>query len=124
MCKSLRHKELPVVISSKFTTDMLAEPGRPATDVHGNVQHPSRDHPHQFGLGMFSPLEMEPPDNPVPALALVVLHKADGAHGLVKNPLVPAFEKIAPVVPENLRFQDKNTGYDSFNDVHRHKDTK
>ena len=123
MRKTMRHKELPVVISSKFTTDMPAEPGGPATNVNGNVQHPSGDHSHQLGLGMFSPLEMEPADHPVSALALVVLHKADRAHSLVKNPLVPALEEIAPVIPENTRFQDKDSGYGSFNDVHRHKDT-
>ena len=58
-------EELEVILSGEFYGHMLPEGGRTLPDVHRHIEYGTADHPDKFRLGMFSFLEMEPPDDAV-----------------------------------------------------------
>ena len=56
-------EELPVTLSGQLDSYVFSESGRTWPDVHGNVQDCPFDNPDEFGLSVFTSLEMEAPDD-------------------------------------------------------------
>ena len=59
MRKTLRNKELTMIIFSQFHSHMLTVCRRPLTDIHGNIQHSTLHTSHQLALGKRRSQEMQ-----------------------------------------------------------------
>ena len=59
MRKTLRNKELTMIIFSQFHSHMLTVCRRPLTDIHGNILHSTLHTSHQLALGKWRSLEMQ-----------------------------------------------------------------
>ena len=97
---------------------MFAERGRSAPYIDGDVQNPTLNDPHQFGLGCGPLLEMESAQYAPAGFGFVVLHEVYGPDGLVELLLGVAFEEIAAVVAEHLRLDDNHVLDCGGNDFH------
>ena len=97
---------------------MFAERGRSAPYIDGDVQNPTLNDPHQFGLGCGPLLEMESAQYAPAGFGFVVLHEAYGPDGLVELLLGVAFEEIAAVVAEDLRLDNNHVLDRGGNDFH------
>ena len=84
MRKATWNEELTMIILRQFHGYVLAKGGRAFTDVHGHVEHSTLDDAHQFALGKRRFLKMQAAEHAVRRLALVVLHKMNGAHFFIK----------------------------------------
>ena len=119
MGKAPGNEEHTVALRVQFHGGMAPEAGRTRPEVYRHVQHLAGDHPHQFGLGMISRLEMQPANYAVMRLALVVLHKPDRPDGFLEDLLVIGFEEIPPGVPEYPGLQDQQAFYIGRDDIHK-----
>ena len=111
------NEELTVVVGREFDGDVLAERGRPAADVDGDVEHGPFDDADQFGLGVGRFLEMQAAQNAVGRTAFVVLHETDGADLVAELALRITLEEITAGVAEDTGFEDDNAldvGADDF----------
>ena len=71
-----RDVEHPAIAGNEFNRDVLAEPGRGAPEVHGDVQDAPAQHADQLGLGVRRSLEMQPADGAdLVGAGPVVLHE-------------------------------------------------
>ena len=107
--KSTRHEELALVVVGEFYPDVLAEGGRRAAQVDNHVIHTTLSHPHQFGLRIFTLLEMETAQHTVTRPRLVILYEIDRSYILVEKFLFVTLHKIAPTVAEHLRLDDEGS---------------
>ena len=73
MRKTLRNKELTMVIFCQFHRHMLTVCRRTLTDIHGNIQHSTLHASHQFALSKRRSLEMQASHHTIRAHTLVVL---------------------------------------------------
>ena len=59
MRKTLRNKELAMIILRQFHRHMLTVCWRTLSDIHGNIQHSTLHASHQLALGKRRPLTMQ-----------------------------------------------------------------
>ena len=84
VCESARYEELAVILGGQLDCDVFAERGRSAPYIDGDVQNPTLNDPHQFGLGCGPLLEMESAQYAPAGFGFVVLHEVYGPDGLVR----------------------------------------
>ena len=65
------------VMGTEEALDMLAVGGTALADIHSNIQHSPLHATHQFALGEWRTLEMQPTHHSVGRLTLVVLNEMD-----------------------------------------------
>ena len=118
MRKAPRHEELPFVVPRELHRDVSPERGRAPADVHSDVQHAAPDNAHQLRLCMRPPLEVKTAKNAVLRHRFVVLHEPHGAYEPVEGLLRIALEKIAPLVSEDIGFEEDDTFYFGRDDFH------
>ena len=91
-----RKEKLKMVILSKLNSHMLPEGVGARPYVHGDVENPSFDDPHEFGLTVLAFLEMQTAQHPIGGAAFIVLYECDLAYLGVEFPLAVRLEEISP----------------------------
>ena len=114
MSKTLRNKELTMIIFRQFHRHMFTVCRRPLTDIHGNIQHSTLHASHQLALGKRRSLEMQATHYAIRTHALIVLAELHlVAHQwlnlLFKLTLTEALEEIATSISKQARFNDEHT---------------
>ena len=89
MCKSLRNKELTVVIARKSNGDVLAKSGRTDTYIHRYIQYFACEDSHKFGLSDITLLKMKSTQNTIAGKRFIVLHKTNIDVEIMQSLFVP-----------------------------------
>ena len=90
---------------------MLAESGRRAADVHGDIEDAAAHHPHQLVLSERGGLEMQTAQgSDFGRKRVIVLHEIQVEAGLKKRLAVVNFRKKAAMVAEFARGDDLHIG--------------
>lgn len=111
-------EELAPILFAEFDGDVLAEGGRAAANVDGDVQHGALQHAHEFGLAVLAQLAVEPADDAVGGLGLVVLHE-DGVDAVAGEfGGVVAFEEVAARIVEEPGLCDDDAGDGGGDEFH------
>lgn len=123
MRKTLRNKELTMIILRQFHRHMLTVCRRPLADIHGNIQHSTLHASHQFALGKRRPLEMQTTHYTITTHALVVLAELHlVAHQWLylffKLTLTEPLEEIATSISKQARLNDEHSFKTSLYYVH------
>ena len=116
--KALRNKKLSVVLLRQLHCHVL--PVRRATlaDIHRHVQHRALHTAHQLALRIRRTLEMQPAHHAIARHALVVLHKSNRFHLLIKFPLRERFKEIPSRILEDTWLNNHHAVYTCFDYFH------
>ena len=118
MRKTLRDEELPVIVLRQLHGHMLPVRRAALADIHSHIQYRSFHAAHQLALRVRWPLEVQATHHAIARHALVVLHKGDRPHLLIKLPLRERLEEIPPRIPENAWLDDHHALYTCLDYVH------
>ena len=100
MSKSLRDKELFLVLSRKNNAVPFSESLGTLTKVNCNVKHFSVYHTYQFVLRIVD-LEMKSAENTVTGAGLVILNKLHINSGFLEIVVIVSFHEISSGIPKN-----------------------
>ena len=112
MRKTLRNKELAMIILRQFHRHMLSVCWRTFTDIHGNIQHSTLHASHQLALRKQRSLEMQTTHHTIRTHALIVLAELhlvtyQWLYFLFKLSLAKAFKEITTSISKQARLNDE-----------------
>ncbi len=111
-------EELPMVLFGEGYGDMLPEGGGSPTDIHGDIQNDALHTTYEFTLSMRRGLEVEPSHDPIGGEAFVVLYELYRTDEPIKLTLGEGLEEVAPLIFEELGFDDDHALEGGMDDVH------
>lgn len=108
MRKTLRNKELTMIILCQFHRHMLTVCRRSLADIHGNIQHSTLHTSYLLALGKRRPLEMQASHYPITTHAFVVLAELylvahQWLHLLFKLTLTETLKEVATSISKQAR---------------------
>ena len=109
--KSVRDKELTVIVFREFHGDVLSVCWAALADVNCNIQNRALDAPNEFCLRERRTLKMQTPHHAIRRHRLVVLHKIDLADLRLKVPLRKRLKEISACILEHLRLNNHHAVY-------------
>lgn len=123
MRKTLRNKELAMIIFRQFHRHMLTICRRTLTDIHGNIQHSTLHASHQLALCKRRSLKIQTTHHTIRAHALIVLAELhlvayQWLYFLFKLTFTKALEELASSISKQARLNDKHAFNISLYYVH------
>ena len=118
VCKASWNKELTVIIFCKFYCYMFSVSRRIFSYIYSYIKHSTSNHSYKLALSKGRTLEMQPTHHAIARHALVVLHKSNRFHLLIKFPLRERFKEIPSRILEDTWLDDHHAVYTCFDYFH------
>ena len=118
MRKTLRNKELTVIVLVELDGKPLAKSRTVLAQINRNIQHPSPRTTYKLRLRERRTLEMQAAHHSETGTRLIVLHKPRRYTGVKITLFVVGFNKITASVRKDFGLDDEKTGNGSGEDVH------
>ena len=105
--KPRRHPQLMMIVRRQQGTNTFAEGWRPVTHVHRDIVNLASHHAYQLALWSLQ-LVMQPAQNALRGLAVIVLHKPNARYLFVKQGLAKRFHEKASMITVHSRLQQQD----------------
>ena len=108
MGKAPRDEELPFILGGEFHGHVLPIGWASPANVYGYVEDTAHDYPHQLGLGVGRPLEVEASQHAGRGAGLVVLDKLRGLQRSGVLCLLVGLEEVPPAIAKDFGMENQD----------------